>query len=554
MLQEIPPYKTPAGGLLRRLPALLFLLAGLQVAIAQSLPQVSSDVDTTAIRIGEQIRFTVRVEADTTARVIFPEGQTFSPLETVEAFQTDTTRRDDRLELLKSYALTQFDSGAYLLPAQRIEIDGIGYFTDSLFVSVATVPVDTLEQNLYDIKPMVEVDGNPWRWIRWLGWTLLVLLLAGGALYWFVIREKPLTEAEQEALLPPYDRALIELDRLESTRYLIQDDFKGYYTELTTIVRAYLEEEVHVTALESTTEELITKLELLRDAGQLNLEAETLSRFRRILQTADLVKFAKSKPPLREAEADREQVRDIVVRTHDALPEPTEEELMEQEEYRQEILGQRRRKRLRVGLATAAGILVVGLVSALAYFGPGNVREAVFGTPTKSLLEGEWIASSYGYPPILLETPEVLYRKEVELPPEAKGSIRDMDVFGYDNRRANFSIMASSTLFTDVESEPDFEQSIERVLEQFEASGARNIIMKQEGFTTVSGVEGIRVYGKGTFDLPDSSGSMEGAYSILVFGGKGFLQQVVMTWEDGDAYSEAIVERIVKTLEVKTTV
>lgn len=554
MLQEIPPFKTPAGGLLRRLPALLFLLAGLQVAIAQSLPQVSSEVDTTAIRIGEQIRFTVRVEADTTARVIFPEGQTFSPLETVEAYQTDTTRRDDRLELLKTYALTQFDSGAYLLPSQRIEIDGKGYFTDSLFVSVATVPVDTLEQNLYDIKPMVEVDGNPWRWIRWLGWTLLVLLLAGGALYWFVFREKPLTEAEQEALLPPYDRALIELDRLESTRYLIQDDFKGYYTELTTIVRAYLEEEVHVTALESTTEELITKLELLRDAGQLNLEAETLSRFRRILQTADLVKFAKSKPPLREAEADREQVRDIVVRTHDALPEPTEEELMEQEEYRQEVLSQRRRKRLRVGLATAAGILVVGLVSALAYFGPGNVREAVFGTPTKSLLEGEWIASSYGYPPILLETPEVLYRKEVELPPEAKGSIRDMDVFGYDNRRANFSIMATSTLFADAESEPDFEQSIERVLEQFEASGARNIIMKQESFTTISGVEGIRVYGKGTFDLPDSSGSMEGAYSILVFGGKGFLQQVVMTWEDGDSYSEAIVERIVKTLEVKTTV
>ncbi|MDC6353040.1 MULTISPECIES: hypothetical protein [unclassified Robiginitalea] len=554
MLQEIPPYKTPAGLLLRRLPALLFLLAGLQVALAQSLPLVSSEVDTTAIRIGEQIRFTVRVEADTTAQVIFPDGQTFSPLETVEAFKTDTTRRDNRLELLKTYALTQFDSGAYLLPSQRIEIDGKGYFTDSLFVSVATVPVDTLEQNLYDIKPMVEVEGNPWRWIRWLGWTLLVLLLAGGALYWFVFREKPLTEAEQEALLPPYDRALIELERLESTRYLIQDDFKGYYTELTTIVRAYLEEEVHVTALESTTEELITKLELLRDAGQLNLDAETLNRFRRILQTADLVKFAKSKPPLREAEADREQVRDIVVRTHDALPEPTEEELMEQEEYRQEILSQRRRKRLRVGLATAAGILVVGLVSALAYFGPGNVREAVFGTPTKSLLEGEWIASSYGYPPILLETPEVLYRKEVELPAGAKGSIRDMDVFGYDNRRANFSIMASSTLFADPESEPDFEQSIEKVLEQFEASGARNIIMKQESFTTISGVEGVRVYGKGTFDLPDSSGSMEGAYSILVFGGKGFLQQVVMTWEDGDAYSEDIVERIVKTLEVKTTV
>ncbi|MBC2838046.1 hypothetical protein [Robiginitalea sp. SC105] len=546
--------RTALNKALRGALVLLCLIVAGQSGISQSLPEVTSGVDTTSIRIGEQIRFTVRVAADTTAQVIFPEGQTFSPLETVEAFKTDSTRRDNRLELIKTYALTQFDSGAYLLPAQRIEIDGKGYFTDSLFVSVATIPVDTLEQSLYDIKPMAEVDGMSLRWLRWLGWTLLFLLLAGGALYWFVFRKKPLSEAEQEALLPPFDRAMKELERLENTRYLIQDDFKGYYTELTTIVRAYLEEEVHVSALESTTEELITKLELLRDAGQLNLETETLSRFRRILQTADLVKFARSTPPVRDAEADRDQVRDIVVRTHDALPEPTEEELMEQEEYRQEVLQQKRRKRIRIGLATAAGVLVVGIASTVAYFGYAEVRDAVFGTPTKSLLEGEWISSSYGYPPILMETPEVLYRKEVELPPEARGTIRDMDVFGYDNPRANLSIMASSTLFADPKTEPDFEQSIEKVLEQFEASGARNIITKQETFTTISGVEGVRVYGKGTFDVPDSYGSMEGAYTILVFGGNGFIQQVVLSWEDGDTYSEAIVERIIKTLEVKTTV
>jgi len=42
-------------------------------------------IDTTFIKIGEQINYKITVEADSTAQVIFPEGQTFSPLETVEA-------------------------------------------------------------------------------------------------------------------------------------------------------------------------------------------------------------------------------------------------------------------------------------------------------------------------------------------------------------------------------------------------------------------------------------------------------------------------------------
>ncbi|MBT8184806.1 MAG: hypothetical protein KJN76_08185, partial [Eudoraea sp.] len=66
------------------------------LAVAQKNPSVKATVDTTYIKIGEQIKFKVTVEADSSAQVIFPEGQTFSPLETVEAFKTDTTRKRDR--------------------------------------------------------------------------------------------------------------------------------------------------------------------------------------------------------------------------------------------------------------------------------------------------------------------------------------------------------------------------------------------------------------------------------------------------------------------------
>ena len=536
----------------------IFLLFGLLIvsfpAFSQQNPRVQSSVDTASIRIGEQINWTVEVEVDSTAQVIFPEGQTFSPLETVEAFKTDTTRKDSRILLHKTYALTQFDSGAYLLPTQRIEIDGKGFFTDSLFVQVATVPVDTLTQKMYDIKPLMEVSVSPWGWLKWLGLFLLIVLLGGGAYYWFFLRKKPLTEEEEEALLPPYERAMKELKRLEQSRYLIQDEFKQYYTELTSIVRAYLEEEVHISALESTTGQLLEKIELLRDAGKLDLEDNTLRQFQNILETADLVKFAKSKPELRKAEEDRSRVEEIVQKTKEAIPEPTEEELLQQEEYQMELARQQRKRKIRYAIGAVAGLLVIGLVSSIAYFGFQNVRDNLIGNPSKSLLEGEWVSSSYGYPPLILETPEVLFRKEIELPPEAMATIQDLDAFAYDDYRAHLSIAAVSTVFTKTDEAPDYEGAVDQILAGFERNGARNIITKQEEFTTVSGVPGTKVFGRGNFKLPDSDAFLKGKYAILLFGGNGFMQQVVISWEDGDAYAEEIVDRILKTIEVKTVI
>ena len=66
------------------------------LAFAQGTPRIASEVDTTSIRIGEQVLWTVSVDVDSSATVIFPEGQTFSPLETVEALKTDTTRKSGR--------------------------------------------------------------------------------------------------------------------------------------------------------------------------------------------------------------------------------------------------------------------------------------------------------------------------------------------------------------------------------------------------------------------------------------------------------------------------
>ncbi|MEP4883150.1 hypothetical protein, partial [Maribacter dokdonensis] len=415
---------------LRVLPVFVFLLCGSKMS-AQESPRISTEIDTTFIKIGEQVQWKVTVDIDSTDFVIFPEGQTFSPLETVEAFATDTTRNKDRLTLQKIYALTQFDSGAYKLPSQRIDINGTGFMTDSSLINVATVPVDTLNQKMYDIKPIINVEKSNYTFWKYLLIGLLILLILGALFYWFVLRKKPLTEEEKVALLPPYDRALLELKKLENSKYLIQDEYKQYYSELTTIVRSYLEEDAHVTALESTTGQLIEKLELLKDAGELKLDDDTIKQFQQILQTADLVKFAKNKPSTSVAEQDRKLVEQIVEKTHEALPEPTEEELLEQAEYQEELERKAKKKKIQIAVISAVAVILIGITIAGVKFGFGYLKDTVLGHPTKELLEGEWVQSSYGFPPIQLETPQVLVRQKIKLPAEAKAAIADIQAFEY---------------------------------------------------------------------------------------------------------------------------
>ncbi|WP_223198136.1 BatD family protein [Maribacter arenosus] len=523
------------------------------IGFAQTLPSVSSEVDTTFIKIGDQLNFKVTVEVDSTDNVIFPEGQTFSPLETVEAFATDTTRKKDRIMLMKTYALTQFDSGSYTLPTQRIEINGKGYFTDSLRIDVATVPVDTMAQKMYDIKPLIQVEKSNSGWWKILLGVLVILAIVAGLVYWFVFRKKNLSEAEKEALLPPYDRALLELKKLDNSKYLIQDEYKQYYSELTDIVRSYLEEDVNVSALESTTDELILKLEMMKDAGELNLDRDTINQFKSILQTADLVKFAKSKPATNVALQDRKAVEQIVVKTHEAIPEPTLEELMAQEEYQEELTQKLQRKKWVMAGSAALGAILISAIALISYYGVTQVWDTVTGHPTKNLLDSDWVASSYGYPPIHLESPEVLVRQKVNIPAEAKANIKELQSFMFRDDKSLLTLATTSTTFTQP-AEPEFEKTIDQLLKGFEAKGAKNIVTKQEEFVTVTGVKGIKTYGNGKFKIPESEELVRGKYVILSFGGKGFQQQVLLTWQDGDPYAEEIINRVLSTIEVKTEV
>lgn len=543
---------------MKRLLYYTFLLA-FPMLYAQ---EVKVETNTKNIKIGEQIQYKVSVETPADTPVSFPEGQTFAPLEMVKTRAADTLRDGGKYRLVKEYYLTQFDEGKYTIPSQKIRINNKDYFTDSLLVEVHTVAIDTLKQPLYDIKPIQEVKKpfTSYGWILTIIAAVLLLLIVA-FVYFVFIRKKKFPFLQTQKKLPPFDRAIQDLKELQNSKYLIQSQHKEYYTRLTDIVKAYLEEEVHILAKESTTDELLTKINLLQEKGKLNLNQETITNLKRVLQTADLVKFAKNKPSDDNAEYDRETIENVVIKTKEAIPlEPTDEQAIN--EARQKALALKRQKRKKLLIRIGVGILLFFLLGGVGlYFGYRTIKNWLFNPYVAELNEGKWVTSDYGYPITELTTPKVLMRKQIVDITGFKPIIHSQSTFYFGSLNSELYIMTNIITFVketggngseqgngNISLDPQLVNEI--VLAQLDKAGAKNITTLQEEYTTPAGVKGMKVFGEMT--LPDKNGNpFKANYELYSFTENGALQQLLITYIN-DFNAKAIAKRVVNSIAFKT--
>ncbi|MFD1094638.1 DUF4381 domain-containing protein [Salegentibacter chungangensis] len=526
--------------------ALAFLISFFSIQTSAQQANVAASIDSAQIKIGEQIKYSVQVETDSANLVVFPENS-FTPMEVVESFKPDTTRVQDKFRLLKEYSLTKFDSGKYVIPQQRILVAGKEFLTDSMLVEVATVVVDTTRQKMYPIKASVDIPpkfGIP-LWV----WYLLAALLILGLVLFFIYRRKKKAETKKE--LPPYEQAMQELAKLDNSPLLQQREIKEYYSQLTSSVRRYLDRKVYDRALESTTSELIDYLELNREAGKIKLDQGTIDNLKKILQRADLAKFANSRPDVITAKEDRSKVEHIINDVKASTPEPSEEELLKDEEYRKERLQRRRQRRVIAGAVGGVLILVIAVSILAATKGFTYVKDTFLGHPTKELLEGEWIRSEYGTPPVTITTPEVLKRGELPLSESAKKAMLGRETFMYGSLISNFYTVLNTVKFGNQQQDFDLEKAVDGIYEYLEKQGARNIIMKQEDFTTVNGAKGIKVFGTLEIENPVTKRPVQNEYMILNFAENGGFEQITVIYDVGDVYAEEIAGRIINSVELK---
>ncbi|MFH6986170.1 hypothetical protein ACHRVW_00355 [Flavobacterium collinsii] len=532
----------------------LFLLSS--TVFAQQ-KQVETSIDTTKNKIGAEFKLTLKTVVSSKSKVVFPKLKNIGPLEVIQSYPIDTVKKNDTYELIKKYGLTQFDSGKYTIPSIKILIDKKPYATDSIRVEVANVKVDTLQQKMYDIKDITPAVNGMGDW--WVYLLILVVILAIGAFVYWYVKKHQKKKIEEEVYKTPIEKATSLLNNLEQKELVQKGEIKEYYSELTDIARNYIEEAIHIPAMESTTSELIQAIRTASTKKKMTLTPETVENLERVLRQADLVKFAKSKPLEFEITEDRNKIQKVILTLDNAIPTevPAEEEdqLLNEAQKQKQIklqLLKKRNKRIAISVASVLFLLIATTAFFIVTKGFTYVKDNVIGHPSKELLEGEWVKSEYGNPGILIETPKVLKRMDTQkvLPKETMALIKEMQLFAYGSMVGNFYITVSTSKFKNPV-ELDLAKALEGSLKVIEAQGGQNIIVKQEDFQTNEGVQGLKGYGTMTVLNPVDKTSTKAYYELLLFKQDQGLQQILILHEEGDTYANDITTRILNSVELR---
>ena len=95
------------------------------------------------------------------------------------------------------------------------------------------------------------------------------------------------------------------------------------------IFREYLESQVKIPAMESTSRELIVRINMLKDGDNYNFEKKQIDILEKLFTKSDLIKFAKSLPTKTDIKSDISTIKDFIDTTEKIYNEKyniTEEE------------------------------------------------------------------------------------------------------------------------------------------------------------------------------------------------------------------------------------
>jgi hypothetical protein len=247
--------------------------------------------------------------------VTLPElPNTWGSFEVLEqAPPASVANEDGTLTTVRKVTVTLWAPGDYQTPAFAVryrDTDGElrEVLVSPLSVSIVSVLAED-ETDKKDLKPQVSLPRPPlWPWI--LGGLLLVALSGVGGRYLLTRlgRQAAPASLATAALDPrsPQEIAYDELDRIDALDLPAQGELKRHYTLVADCMRTFIEGRYQLPALDRTTQELSTSMRRAR------IDPDHTTLLGDLLTEADLVKFAKARPPLSQARRLVPQARQIV--------------------------------------------------------------------------------------------------------------------------------------------------------------------------------------------------------------------------------------------------
>lgn len=308
---------------MKRPAIIILLLFCVALAHAQE-PTVAARTDSAQYKVGEWILLRVAAELPSSVDSLVPAVKdSLGPFEilNVEPSQPKNGHQE------WTFKLTMFDTGNVFIPPVAFSyrnrpdtLQRIAY-SNPISLSIVGIPFDP-KGDIKDIKPPLDA---PWMLEDFLPYLIALLILALASLGYYYYRKWKKRREEgfvpAKPLIPPGQVALAALRIVEEKHLWQQGKVKQYYSEVTEIVRRFIEDQYGILALESTSDEILAQLLKLPEAQAL------LKEFRSFFTTADLVKFAKYLPAPEEHEKELRWAYEIV---RSMIPKPTPQ-LQEQE-------------------------------------------------------------------------------------------------------------------------------------------------------------------------------------------------------------------------------
>lgn len=298
-----------------KLRIFILLFSMVQITLAQQFT-VSSQLDSASIQIGEQARLRLSVAQPTNLQVSIPilSDTITKGIEIVEMVKADTiSLSDSRIQVNYDYLITSFDSGFYFIPSYTYAAAGDTLQTAPLGLSVTTVTVNPETDDVKAIKPIMDA---PFYWselFTWVGYFLLAFLVVSLIIFVllkYVFKKKvPFIDQTSQPVIPPHIVALEKLEEIKVQKIWQCGDIKVFYTQVTDVLRVYLEGRFGINAMELTSDEIMA---LVKKEPGLN---EVRAALKDLLTLADLVKFAKMVPLENENERSLLTAFDVVDKT-----------------------------------------------------------------------------------------------------------------------------------------------------------------------------------------------------------------------------------------------
>ena len=215
-----------------------------------------------------------------------------------------------------TFEVVRFSAGTVQTPSFQISLSDEQGNVVKKEVARVKITINSLlsaeKENLRDLKPQIEMPTPP-GWLLVLA-GLLTLLTAVAVLWWWSEHWRKKRSQDVLSQEDSHYNALDDLAAIEALDLISKQAWKEYYARVSDALRRYIEKQLRVPALESTTAEIKTAL------FKKKLATGEISMLVSLFQEADLVKFARYLPNQEEARQLLQNARLFIQKTT-----PTEE-------------------------------------------------------------------------------------------------------------------------------------------------------------------------------------------------------------------------------------